>query len=222
MSGPRSLLRPEYGPTLPALLRARHGVAPRVTLGVAALVVLVALVAALTASDEERGLDTYVHSDAPAFNLLHPAGVVRRVAPAGGELARLEARGRRVVVSVVVRPLPPYAGPGRLEVAALPILAVRHADGLRAQLDGFALGDDGRARVNDAPGYQLRFRAGPRARPLIGHDVLLLPTDGATGGGVLLSLRQQNARPRLRPADRELVGRAKKVFRSFRFGTERP
>jgi hypothetical protein len=216
-----SALKPEYGPTLPALLKARRGIAPRATLGMAALIVLAIAVAALLGSDEERGLETYVRRDAPTFSLLHPPRV-RSVAPNAGEYARLRARGRRVGLNVVVRPLPPYPGPGRLTLAGLPILGIRHAEALDASLPGFALERDGRARVNDAPGYQVLFRAGDPKKPLIGLDVLLLPTDDATSGGVLLSLRQQNGRPRLRARDRELAFAMRKVFRSFRFGTERP
>jgi hypothetical protein len=92
---------------------------------------------------------------------------------------------------------------------------------LARELPGFELRGEGKARVNDAPGYQLRYRSGPADRRTLGLDIFLVPEDGDREG-VLLRYRQTN--PPRRPGERgrELAKAARKVFRSFRFGLDRP
>ena len=43
---------------------------------------------------------------------------------------------------------------------ALPAFASEHIEELRAELPDFELVNEGRARVNGAPGYEVRFRTG--------------------------------------------------------------
>ena len=80
---------------------------------------------------------------------------------------------------------------------------------------------DGKARVNDAPGYQIKYRAGTEQRPLTGIDILVVPEDGRRDG-VVLRYRQTNPPRPLDDADRDLVKATRKAFRSFRFGLDRP
>lgn len=216
-----TLVRPEFGPTLPALVRARLGVPPAVTLAAVALLGLGLVAAALARGGDDAGT-MLVRRGAPAFSLLYAPQHVRPARARPGEYARLEARGRSVAVSVVVRPLPPPRGTGPLTLLDLPIRSVTYVDELRSRFEGFRLRDDGRARINDAPGYQVRFRAGPPGRRLWGHEILLVPDERASGGGVLLSLLQRNARTTLGAGDEEVVTAARRAMRSFRFGTERP
>ncbi len=217
-----SVVRPEFGPTLPALLRARLGVPPAVTVAVLALLALGTAAAALARGGDRDGT-LLVRRGAPAFTLLYAPESIRPVRPRPGEYARLEARGRAVALSVVVGPLPPPRGAAPLRLADLPIRSVTYADELRSRLPMFTLRDDGPARVNDAPGYELRFRSGPPGRRLWGHEILVFPDEeGRAGEGVMLSLRQRNERARLKAADEELVTAAKRAMRSFRFGTDRP
>jgi len=210
-----SLVLPEFGPTLPALLRARAGRRAPVALAAGLLVAVLALAAAVLLRGGAAEA-TLVHRAAPAFSLLYAPDALRPAAPRPGELARLEGRGPAVRTAVTVRPL------DVADLAALPIEATRYADRLRAGLEDFALRAEGRARVNDAPGYQLRFRAGPRGASTFGHDVLLVPDDTGRGAGLLLSLRQTHRARELASADHAAIGAAKRAFRSLRFGTERP
>jgi len=215
---PAGRVLPEYGPTAPRLLRARLG--PRARRGVAlvAVVLLVAL-AALVAASAGDGLAELEHRSAPQFTLLH-APAVRRAAPGPGELVRLRSGRGALQMTVTVRglTLPPYAG----SVSGfLPVHAERQAAALARELPGFRLRGEGKARVNDAPGYQLRYRAGPAAHRTLGIDILVVPEDGDREGA-LLRLRQVNPQRALGEADRDLVKATRKAFRSFRFGLDRP
>ena len=217
---PEPLVRPEFGPTLPALLRERLGIPTPVTVTVVVALTL-ALVAALLARGGTDGRAQLVHRAAPAFSLLYAPGPLRPATRREGELARLELSRRRVSASVAVRPLRPGAHGGLASFAELPVYATRYADDLRRRLAGFELRDEGKARVNDAPGYQVRFRVAGPGRLTFGHDVLRVPTEDAVRDGVVLSLRQTGAGEPLRAGDLRAVAAAKAAFRSFRFGTER-
>src|SRR5215213_1280195 len=127
------LVLPEYGPSVPELIRRRFGLrALWVVGGVAVLIVLafVSLVA-LTGG----GLTSFEHRSAPAFTLLYPARRVHRVAPRPGELVRLTSRRGKLRIAITARrlTLPPYRG----SVAGLlPIYADRQIGPLAAGLLG--------------------------------------------------------------------------------------
>ena len=215
---PPGLVLPEYGPTAPELIR-RLGPRGRRWL-VAAVAVVVLALAALIATQSGDGLTTLEHRSAPVFTMLYPAGQVRRVQPATGELVRLRARRGPLEITVTVSklPLPAYSG----SVSGfLPVYADRHMRALAAELPGFTPIADGKARVNDAPGYQIRFRAGPENRPTVGIDSVVVPEDGRRDG-VILRYRQRNPPRALGEAERDLVKATRKAFRSFRFGLDRP
>lgn len=216
----RPLVRPEFGPTLPALLHERFRIAPWVTLGAVVAILAVAGVGVALGTREDPTVEL-VHRAEPAFTLLYSAPVVQRVAPRSGELVRLQARRDGLRLSVTVRPLrlPPYDG---VATGVLPIYAGHHLAGLRRRLAGFELRDEGKARVNDVPGYQLGFRAGDDRRRIHGRDVLLVPDQPGAREGVLLSLLQSNSGGLLDSADLRMIKLVKSAFRSFRFGTERP
>jgi hypothetical protein len=218
------LVRPEFGPTLPALLRERFGVAPLVTLAVAVVLGAAAMVvvfAAATAGRDTPG-EQLIHRGEPVFNLLYSTDVIRRVPPRADELLRLEGRQGRVVVEVVVSPLALPAFRGNVTRGLLPVFASRYADRLRASLPGFVLRDEGRARVNDAPGYQVGYRASPAGARLFGRDVLLVPEDTVTRGAVVLRFRQTvSGAGKPGAKAQEMVLLARKAFRSFRYGTDR-
>ena len=114
--------------------------------------------------------------------------------------------------------LPAYSG----SVSGfLPVYADRHVQALAAELPGFVPRTDGKARVNDAPGYQIKYRAGTEQRPLTGIDILVVPEDGRRDG-VVLRYRQTNSPRALDEAGKDLVKATRKAFRSFRFGLDRP
>ena len=212
------LVLPEYGPSGPELVRRHLGPRGRVALA-AAGVVLLAVIALLVVSAGD-GLTKFEHRAAPQFTLLYPPAEVDRVEPRRGELARLEARRNGLRIDVTVRPLtlPPYEGSVS---GLLPVYADRHAAALARELPGFRYQRDGKARVNDAPGYQLRYRTGSAARPTTGIDIFVVPEDGRRDG-VILRYRQTNPPRALDEPERDLVKATRKAFRSFRFGLDRP
>ena len=216
---PPGLVLPEYGPTGPELMRRRFS--PRARRVLAAVVAVVVLVlAVLIATRSGDGLTTLEHRSAPLFTLLHPAGQVHRVKPATGELVRLRSRRGPLEITVTVRrlTLPAYSG----SVSGfLPVYADRHARALAAEVPGFVPRSDGKARVNDAPGYQLRYRMGTENRPTIGIDIFVVPEDRRRDG-VILRYRQTNPPRALDEPERDLVKATRKAFRSFRFGLDRP
>ena len=213
------LVRPEFQPTLPALLRGRGR-----RVGLIALAVLLALLALLAVTRVAGGEDApavVVHRQ-PAFTLLISDPDLRQVAPEGGEHLRLEGAGPRTAVSVSVAPLPRTLRGSAPGLAELPIEADRMVQSLERRLDGFVVLAEGRARVNGAPGYQVRHRSGPDDAPRFGHDVLLVPEPPLSGPGLRISLVQHNRGAKLGPDDRRIAYAAKRAFRSVRFGTERP
>jgi hypothetical protein len=213
------LARPDFGPTLPALLRRRFGVRERVT--VAAAVALVAAVAAgaLVYSYATRP-ERLVYRAGPTFNLQYSEDVLRRVPPSGDELVRLEARRGTLTASITVirLRLPSYAG--NVTSGLLPVYVDSYERRLRAVASDFKLRDEGSARVNDAQGYQVGFRTGPPGNFTFGRDILLLPTDEDVRDGVVLRLRQTKVGP-LTERDQDFLDDVRKAFKSFNFGTDR-
>jgi hypothetical protein len=206
------LVLPEYGPTLPQLVRGRR---QRITLAVAAAVVLLALALLIVTGGEDLG--EYRHESSPQFTMLYPEGTIDPSEPGPGEIVRFRAqrRGMRLLVAVRRLDLPAYEG----SVAGLlPVLADRHEQELARELPGFRLRAEGKARVNDAPGYQLRYESRDVTN---GIDILVVPEDGDREG-VLLRFRQSNPPRALGGAQKALAKAARKVFRSFRFGLDRP
>jgi hypothetical protein len=218
---PSSLVRPEFGPTLPVLLRARLGPRwPQVAGGLAAAIVVAALVAVLSGGDDRKVL---VHRGALAFTILFDAHAVRSATPEGEELARLTMVRPRVTAEVTVQAL--HLAPYRGEVSSglLPVVAERYVSELKAANPDLVIRDEGKARVNSAPGYQIGFRTGPPDGRTFGRDVLLVPDEPGAREGVVLSFRQINRGVRrLGEPARDAVVTVKRAFRSFRFGTERP
>jgi len=211
------LVLPEYGPTAAQLVRRE--LSPRGRRVFAAVVALVVLALAIVIARSGDGLTRLEHRSKPVFTMLYPPDQVRRVAPGAGELVRLRSGRGKLQMTVTVRRLrlPPYRG----SVAGLlPIYADRQTGPLAAELPGFRALADGKARVNKAPGYQLRYRAGPRGRRVIGTDIYLVPEDGDRHG-VLLRYRQVNPPRALREPDRDLVKTTRKAFRSLHFGLDR-
>jgi hypothetical protein len=209
---PRGVVAPEYGPSAPELLRRRFGRrGSRIALALAGLVVVaIAVLLVAGAGEDVTQLD---HRPDPQFTLLYGEGI-RPVKARSGELVRLHSRRGRVRMEVTVSRLrlPAYQGSvGGL----LPVLADRRAAALARELPGFRYERDGKARVNDAPGYQLRYSSGRTT----GIDLMIVPEDGDREG-VLLRYRQTGTARNER--QRDLVKATRSAFRSFRFGLDRP
>ena len=213
-------VRPALGPSLPALLRERFGVAERTTrrAGVAVLLVLAALVALVATRD--GGVTQLTQREGRVYTLLLPDGPLAVVDPRPGELTRVEGRRGDLRAAVTVRAitLPPYRGSAITGLA--PVLLERRIAALRRRDPTFVLRADGRARVNSAPGYEIGFRTGPRGDRRNVREVVLTE-DADASEGLLLTL-SVSARGRRTARQRALADDAKSLFRSVRFGTDRP
>jgi hypothetical protein len=215
---PESVLRPEYGPSLPQLLRARFGIPTRVV-STAALV-LVAGAIAFVLFGRGGGEVHLVHrTPAPVFNLRYANVLHRSPARPGVLLELVGRRGGLFLQSMTVRPLrlPAYRG---AVSGQLPILAVQRAAVIRRAYPGFTVLDEGKARINDAPGYQIGFQAKRGKRTVYGKEILLLPDEPGARDGVAITLLQTHAAGAHAVDDVGTAGAIKKPFRSFRFGTE--
>jgi hypothetical protein len=221
-----SVVRPEYGPTLLELLAPRVralGRRGRLAVGVGVVLLATGVVAALGLRDGD-GRRTIVVERPIAFNLLAPAAL-DRVAPASGEVLRLRTvTGAPDPQRLTVRPLrlAPYTGDVS---AALALLSVRLIEEMRRTVPGFVWRGDGRARINDAPGYQIVYQATVGGRTTYGRRVLLFPDPGdgpppREGLDVDARAARSLAVPSVDTVGRN--GALKLPLASLRFGRERP
>jgi hypothetical protein len=232
------LVLEEHRPTLADLLRPRLARLPRWVrrlLGaVVALLVLFVLWRLLAGGD--AGETHYVHRGALEFNFRYP-DAMHRVKPAGQELVRVQrTRDGLFLDSYAVEPLalPPFRG----NVSGLlPAYADREIAALRKRFPSqFELVREGKARVNQVPGYDVQFQSRLGKRRLFGRLVLLpQPAPGEdltnpTGelnndrsrSGVRILMLSTPAAGTVRTRDVGARGLLKTPFRSFRFGTEGP
>jgi hypothetical protein len=215
-----TLVRPEFEPTLPALVRRKLGVRERTTILVLVALLVLAVVAVVLVRPRVDRIGEVVHGDDPAFTLQYRNDLFHSEQPREGELARLAGRRGRQSVTITVRPLELPAREGDFAHAYLPIFASEHIERLAAENDGFELRAEHRARIHDAPGYEVRFRSGPPGRQTIGSDLMLLPSEEQEQGALLLSLRREvRGRPKLSEREEEFADLATEAMRSVRFGT---
>jgi hypothetical protein len=216
-------VRPEYGPSLAELAGPRwREQPPAVRRGLVALALVLLAVFAFLAlrggGDDRRAI---VVREPFAFNLLALPGM-HRVAPGPGEALRLRsAPGRADEQTYVVRPLrlPPYRG----DVSTGFLIATaRMAETMEAADPHFVYRGEGRARVNDLPGYQLLYTTRRNGVTAYGRRVLLVPDEpGARDGAEITMLADRSpAVPNVDAVGNN--GLLKTPLRSFRFGTERP
>ncbi|HEX5618746.1 MAG TPA: hypothetical protein VFX51_10010 [Solirubrobacteraceae bacterium] len=210
------LVLPEYGPTLPELVRRRFGWRERTTVAVLVAVAALIVVALLLVRPEVDSQTKYVHHEAPVFNLLYDNGALREVAPQGDEIVRLEGRRGRLAAAIAVEPLELPGATGDVAHGVLPAYASDHVQELRAALPGFELVQEGRARVNGAPGYEVRFRTGRT----FGNDLMILPSEEEAGDALLVKARRTvSGRRKLGKREREFDKLVAKAYRSFKYGT---
>jgi hypothetical protein len=232
------LVLEEHRPTLADLLRPRLARAPRwvrwALLGLVVVVVLLVLWRVFAGGD--TGETHYVQRGALEFNFRYPA-TMHRAKAAGHELVRVQrTRDGLFLDSFAVEPLslPPFRG----NVSGLlPAYADREIAALRKRFPSeFELVREGKARVNQVPGYDVQFRSRLGKRRLFGRLVLLpRPAAGEdlanpTGElnndrsrtGVRILMLSTPAAGTVRPRDVGARGNLKTPFRSFRFGTEGP
>lgn len=218
-----SVVRPEYGPSLPTLLGPRLRVLPRpvrAALALGGLAALAALAVVLIA--RPGGPHAYVQRSRIVFNLNWDEPL-RKPPPRAGELLRLEQRrGTQLLQSMTIEPLrlPPHHGDASV---LLPVQADALEREMSRRFPGAAFGVEGRVRLNpDAAGYGFVFRARLGHRQLWGRGSLLAPGDAGARLGVFILLLG-TPEGGVRSTDQlGYVGALKQPYRSFRFGTERP
>lgn len=209
-------VRPEFGPTLPSLLAAR-GISRRAMAG--GLVALVALAIAIAAAARALGGDEQLVVDGPPqFNLVYDGRVLRSAPPGPGELARIVGSRRNVRVTITARAISvPAYGRGDFVGGELPVIGEQHLAKLRARYGPIDVYDEGKARINRNPGWQIGFSAKLAQGRLFGRDAYVFPDEAGRTDGVLLSMRRVILR-RQTAADDAFFKTVKLAFSSFNFG----
>lgn len=212
-------LRPGFGPSLPALLHDRFGIARR-TAAVGTAVVLAVLTAAGLLAWWVTRDPQLTHRGDPVFNLVYDDGMLEPVEARDGELARLEGRRGRVFVAVDVRPLVLERYDGDVAKGLLPVHAELYVDERRRSDPTFLLREEGRSTVNESPGYQVAYRTGAPGARRYWREIFVVPDEERPRSGVII--RFENRRPaRISAPAFELIDAAKSAYRSFNFGTDR-
>jgi hypothetical protein len=212
-------VRPEFGPSLPALLAARGMSRRAMLLGAVALAA--AGLGGWFALQAARDREHLVVDGPPAFNMVFKPSELHTVPVRAGELARIEGRRRNATVEISARPVAVPAYPrGDLAGGYLPVLAERRIAELRDLYGPVEIFEEGKSRINRHPGYQIGFAAPAPRGKLFARDAYIFP-DGGSREGVLLSLRRVVLR-RPTAADQEFFKNVKDAFNSFAFGESQP
>lgn len=218
-----SVVRPEFGPTLPELLGPRVRTLPRVArIALVAIGVAVVALVAVSLTRSADGRTPLVVREPAAFNLLVDPGL-RQVTPRGREVLRLEtAPGTPAPQSFAVTPLRllPYRGD---VTAALMGMSWRLSEAMRARFPGYVWRGEGRVSYNLQPGYEIQFQAKIDGRTTYGRRILLMPytdTPPLDGADMMLLAARSAAVPSVDAVG--AGGALKTAARSLRFGEDRP
>jgi hypothetical protein len=216
-----TVVREEFGPTLPELLGPRLGLRARtVWLALSVIGVVAVAIAAWLALRPDPSRTKVVVREPVTFNLLY-TDAVRRVAPQAGEVLRLQSRaGPPQSVTVEPLRLAPYRGDVS---AALTLLSAQLIEQMTSRYDGFAYRGDGRVSINKQPGYQIVFQARIGGHTTYGKRVLLVAkSDPPPREGLDMTYLATRS-PAIPNADAVAANGALKIpYRSVRFGTDRP
>jgi hypothetical protein len=216
-----SVVREEFGPTLPELVGRRLGVRPRVVwLSLAAIGAVAVAVTAWLALRPDPNESGVVVREPVTYNLIY-TDALRRVAPRSGETLRLQSRsGPPQSFAVRTLRLAPYKGDVTAAMTSLSSLLIER---MRAQYTDFVWRGDGRVNINKQPGYQIIFQARVDGRTTYGRRVMLVAKpDPPPREGVditILAARSPSV-PNLDSVG--ATGALKTAYRSLRFGTDRP
>jgi hypothetical protein len=211
-------MKPEYGPTLLGLLAPRPLVLRVAAAVLAVSILVVAVVIALTSRPDETQVLirkpvtlNFVHG--PQWKSAERAGTLvalRHDSPNGLFLDAYTIRELR---------LPPYRG---AVSGTLPVYADRYLRTLAGRYPDFELVGEGRARLNNAIGYALTFRARTGTRRLYGRHYLLVEEEPeGNRHGVILEVESTPAAGTPNAAEVGNHGALKTPLRSFRFGEDR-
>jgi hypothetical protein len=230
MKGRPAAVRPEFGPTLPALLAQRRGMRPR-TVGIAFLAAVLVLGALLATRGPWADPRTEIVHDEraiggsyPVFRISYPEDVLRRATPSlserGPDLERLVGRRRNLRLTITVRRFQPTAKIDIDPFGSLPLHADQHIRALQSSLAGFDLRAERHLRVNWDPGYDIRFRYRDGRARMYGRDMIAFPTETARDGAVLLSLRHRLPGKQAASDAQDDLAEAHRALRSFAFGLD--
>lgn len=212
------MIKAEYGPTLLQLLAPRSR---RLRIAAAGLAVAL-VVAAVGVAIVSRPDETAVLVRKPVtFNFIHGPQWDRVDRPGALVALRHESERGLFLDSYTVRDLvlPPYRG---VAGGTLPVYADGYVRTLAKRYRGFELVGEGRARINNAIGYELTFRARSGARRLYERHYLLVPEDPeGLRHGVVLEIESTAAAGTPNVNEIGNHGALKAPLRSFRFGADR-
>jgi hypothetical protein len=212
-----SVVKEQYGPTLPQLV-ARLPRAGRVAvIALVALLIVFAVLLTLRSRPDEKNV---IVRGATTFNLTY-GPQLRRVSQPGALFTLHRKRSGLFLDSYVVRPLvlAPYRGAAG---GTLPVYSVAYMRRLRKRYGDVDLVLEGRTRINNAIGYQLVLRGKLGERTLYVRELLLVP-DAPEGArrGVIIELESTPAAGTPNALGIGNAGPLKQAMRSFRFGTSR-
>lgn len=214
---PVPVIKAEYGPTLPQLLAPRS-LAIRLAAAAAAVLILGgAAVIAITSRPDENAV---LVREPITFNFVH-GDEWEDARPAGSLVALRHERDGLFLDAFAIREmrLPAYRG---AVSGTLPVYANGYVRTLRGRYAGFELVSEGRARINNAIGYEVTFRARAGARRLYGRHYMLVEEEPAgRRQGVVLELTSTPAAGTPNVTEIGNHGALKQPLRSFRFGEER-
>ncbi len=212
-----SVVKPQYGPTMPELVRRLPRAGQVAVLALSGLLVVAAVALAIASWPDETNV---IVRDPVTFNLTY-GPMLTRVSQRSALLALRRERNGLFLDSYVVRPLelPPYRGAA---AGTLPVYSVAYVKGLRKRYGDFDLVLEGRTRINNGVGYQLVLRAKRGARTLYVRHLLLVPDEPeGSRRGVVIELESTPAAGTPNAIGIGNAGPLKQAMRSFRFGTSR-
>lgn len=215
-----SVVRPEFGPTLPELAGPRFRALPKavriVLIALAALIVLAILYALFKPAPATVRKRAVIVRTPVAFNFAYRRPFAKQPLQ-GTETARVGSRTQVFAVSPLN--LPAYRGDA---AGFLPLYAAQQEAAMAKQYPGFVWRDDGRANINKQQGFEIVFQfRGKDGALTYGRRIFLLPNVTARqGADIVVTAPRSNAI--VRADDVGHNGGLKTALRSFRFGTERP
>lgn len=183
-------VKPEFGPTMPALLAQRLGGIPRWLRSAAALIV--ALIVVVVVLEQLRGGSQSISGGgAGASFSFSYTGLVREVTPRG-EYALLESRTKagQLAAEIEVAPLrlPPYNGN---VIGIEPVVSANYMRAFAARTPGVVLQSAAPTLVNGTAGYNFTYTRTIAGSTYFGRVIFLTPSSAGGRSGITVSLLAQ-------------------------------
>lgn len=184
-------LKPQYGPTLGALLAPRWHAARAVwrvlAVGVGVAVTVLAGYVALNLLDA-----SYSHGRPVPFSFKYK-GLYRTAPDPGGYVKVTRESGGRLQDSYAVAPLRLGVYEGEVS-GALPVAAAAYVRTLSHRFVGFRFEGEGKTRISSTlGGYEVLYSASIDGHPVHGRDVMLLPGGQGAREGVVVEMLSAEA-----------------------------